>query len=40
MQQVQSFPTWDTDLENMYAMELQQGRSVQFLPHPSTGMHK
>ncbi|KAM3377015.1 transcription factor HBI1 [Capsicum galapagoense] len=35
--QVQSFPTWDTDLENMYAMELQQGRSVQFLPHPSTG---
>ncbi|XP_009587041.1 uncharacterized protein LOC107766787 [Nicotiana tabacum] len=35
--QVQSFPTWDTDLDNMYAMDLQQGRSAQFLPHPSTG---
>lgn len=35
--QVQSFPTWNTDLDNMYAMELQQGRSAQFLPHPCTG---
>lgn len=35
--QVQSFPTWDTDLDNMYEMELQQGRSAQFLPHPCTG---
>ncbi|KAK4740167.1 hypothetical protein R3W88_003864 [Solanum pinnatisectum] len=35
--QVQSFQTWDTDLDNMYAMELQQGRSAQFLPHPCTG---
>ncbi|CAN4112369.1 unnamed protein product [Withania somnifera] len=35
--QVQSFPTWTTDLDNMYAMELQQGRSAQFLPHPCTG---
>ncbi|TMX05274.1 hypothetical protein EJD97_025119 [Solanum chilense] len=38
--QVQSFQTWNTDLDNMYAMELQQGRSAQFLPHPCTGMHK
>ncbi|NP_001335303.1 basic helix-loop-helix (bHLH) DNA-binding superfamily protein [Solanum lycopersicum] len=35
--QVQSFQTWNTDLDNMYAMELQQGRSAQFLPHPCTG---
>ncbi|CAN4107537.1 unnamed protein product [Withania somnifera] len=34
--QVQSLPTWNTDLDNMYAMELQQGRSAQYISHPCT----